>query len=64
MCEFASENVTQNRYCLDFYQNCKHPRKGIIFRNDRLMHRFILRENYMMFPLVLYPPSHLRRCIA
>ena len=34
-----------------------HPLWGIIFRNVRQVHRFILCLNYMMFPLVLY--SHL-----
>ena len=29
---------------------------GIIFRNGRRVHRFLLCQNYMMFPLVLYPP--------
>ena len=29
---------------------------GIIFRNGRRVHRFILCQNYMMFLLILYPP--------
>ena len=37
---------------------------GIIFRNVRRVHRFILCQNYMMFPLVLNPPPPiLRLCI-
>ena len=35
------------------------------FRNDRRVHRFIICQNYMMFPLVLYPPPPiLRLCIV
>ena len=40
-----------------FGQNYKHPWWGIIFRNVRRGQQFILGLNYIMFPLVLYPPS-------
>ena len=45
MCELASKIVI---YCLDFYQNYKHLRWVIIYRNDRRVHRFILCQHYMM----------------
>ena len=35
-----------------------------IFRNVRLVHRFILCLNYMVFPFVLYPQLLLKQCIA
>ena len=41
-----------------FCLNYKHLWWWIIFRNDRRVHRFILCQNYMMFPLVLPPPSY------
>ena len=31
---------------------------------DTSVHRFMFCLNYMMFPLVLYPPLFLRQCIA
>ena len=34
---------------------------GIIFRNGRRVHRFILCQNYMMFLLVLKPPPRILR---
>ena len=41
---------------MDSYQNCKHSWWGIIMRNVRRVHRFILCKIYMMFTLGLYPP--------
>ena len=38
-------------------KNYKHPCWWIIFRNDRRVYRFILCQNYMMFPLVCPPSS-------
>ena len=35
--------------------NASYQDLGIIFRNGRRVHRFILCQNYLMFPLVLYP---------
>ena len=32
------------------------PDEELFFRNVRRVHRFILCQTYMMFPLVLYPP--------
>ena len=48
-------------YCL----NCWHPWWVVVFQSGRRVHRFMLCQNVVVFPLVLYPPLPvLGLCVA
>ena len=50
-------NSTQRRtQTVRFFFNYVHPWWGIIFREVRRVHRFILFKTFMMFPMILCRP--------
>ena len=48
MSELVSKMITINTYYFDFHQNYKQSWRGIVFRNDHRIHRFILCQMYLM----------------
>ena len=53
----SAKMLLKKTNCSGFCQNYYHPWWGIIFRNVRRVHRFILCQNHIMFPVVFVAPS-------